>query len=106
MVILLAVGLAALLVWLFAFLYRNVWMKSRSEKVKKEEIITGTISEVVKTLKSTAELTARMAESTREDIGLLERTIEKLQGSAPAPAETELGKPDAGASDGWEVVNK
>jgi len=106
LVIVLAAGLAVFLVWLCAFLYRSVWLKSRSEKIRKDEIITGTISEMVKTLKSTAELTAKMAENTREDLGMLERTISRIQGRAPEAAEEELGKSGEPDADDWEAVNK
>ncbi len=70
--------LIVILILVALTIYRNVYLKHRAEKIRKEEVITGTVSEMIKTLKSTADLTAKMAESSKEDIAMIRQTIEKI----------------------------
>jgi hypothetical protein len=56
---------------------------------------------MLKTLKSTAELTSKLAESSKEDISLIRQTLEKLSASGTDSFQDRRGKP---AQDDSEIV--
>ncbi len=91
-VYLFVVFLIVILVLASMAIYKNVYLKYKKEKLKREEVITGTVSEMVKTLRSTAELTSKMAESSKEDITLIRQTIAKITSSTPDSFQNKSNK--------------
>lgn len=96
-------ALAFLLVRLVVGLFG--WVRRQGPDGAGEEVLAATMAEMVKTLKSTADLAARMKEGTREELEALRKAMESGRGPAAAADAGKSGGDRPEREDGgWEVM--
>jgi hypothetical protein len=99
-------GLALLYLLVRLSLSVAAWARSMTaeEGGRKDEVVTGAIAEVAKTLKNTAELAARMTESSREDLASLKKTVERTRSGSPVKPAAVPAAGQGEEENGWEVM--
>lgn len=94
--------LAFIFIRLMSYLYKQVFRKRREKKLDKEGVITGTVAEMVKALKHTADVTAQIAESSKDEIGMIQKTIDRIDAGHNSAEDDDMEIDEAKE---WDVMN-
>jgi len=93
---LLILFLLFVILFLIQYIYKQIYLKIKQKRIDKEELMTGMMSEMANTLKTTAELTEKVMEDSKENIELVNKTIEK----ANSLSEEEISS----GSNEWKIL--
>ena len=74
---LLILFLLFVILFLIQYFYKQVYLKIKQKRIDKEDLMTGMMSEMANTLKTTVELTEKVMEDSKENIEMVNKTIEK-----------------------------